>query len=212
MKSLATEAEQRCLQKNKLNTIFLTHEETDRIRKTFKERLKKCEELKVQPRVSSDAKFQMNQVATVSLLADLAGAPETGLNEQKCPDVMFTFLVGRPYPPCTVPLQDLQPMKISDLRMDTHHRGRVLTVRRLTPVVKLILCSWIVVQDAKDAITGEMERLEVSLHKSRHGQDVLESGYWFQIKEPFFTLSELGRIYTSDRPSVGPSLQGWVSR
>ena len=30
--------------------------------------------------------------------------------------------VGYPYPPCTVLLQDLPPMELSDLVMDTHHR------------------------------------------------------------------------------------------
>ena len=40
--------------------------------------------------------------------------------------------------------------------------------------------------------SGETERLEISLHKSKHGEDVLEFGTVFKIKEPYFTLSDQG--------------------
>jgi hypothetical protein len=172
------------------NAIFLAPEEAERVRKTLKGRLKKCQERSGQPRVPGDPKSRLNQVAATSLLSDIAAAPEPGVKAQKGrPDSMVAFTVGYPYPPCTVLLQDLQPMKLSDLRMDTHHRGRVLTVRRVAPVVKLVACSWTVVQEES---TGEMERLEVLLHKSKHGQDVLESGSIFEVKEPYFTLSDQG--------------------
>jgi hypothetical protein len=186
--------------KNHNSTIFLTPEEVERVRKTLKGRLQKCQELAGQPRVPADPKTSLNQVGTASLLADIAGTPEHGLKAQKSrPDAMVAFAVGNPYPPCTVLLQDLKPMKLSDLRMETHNRGHVLTVRRVAPVVKLVAFSWTVVQEES---SGEMERLEILLHKSKHGQDILESGSIFEIKEPYFTLGDQGEpTLRIDHPS-----------
>jgi hypothetical protein len=185
---------------NHNNTIFLTPEEAERLRKTLKGRLQKCQELAGQPRVPTDPKTSRNQVGTASLLADIAATPEPGLKAQKGrPDVIVAFTVGNPYPPCTVLLQHLKPMKLSDLRMETHHRGHVLTVRRVAPVVKLVAFSWTVVQEES---SGEMERLEILLHKSKHGQDILDSGSIFEIKEPYFTLSDQGEpTLRIDHPS-----------
>ena len=160
------------------------------MRKTLNGRLQKCQSLAGQPRVPGDPKTRMNQVTMASLLADMTAGPEPGLKAQKGrPDAVVAFAVGSPYPPCTLLLQDLRPMKLSDLRMDTHHRGRVLTVQRAAPVVKLVAWSWTVVQEDSSAKT---ERLEVLLHKSKHDHDILESGSIFEIKEPYFTLSDQG--------------------
>jgi tetratricopeptide (TPR) repeat protein len=185
---------------NHNSTIFLTLEEAERVRKTLKGRLQKCQELTGQPRVPADPKTSLNQVRTASLLADIAATPEPGLKAQNGrPDAMVAFAVGNPYPPCTILLQDLKPMKLSDLRMETHHRGHVLTVRRVAPVVKLVAFSWTVVQEES---SGEMERLEILLHKSKHDQDILESGSIFDLKEPYFTLSDQGEpTLRIDHPS-----------
>jgi len=81
-------------------------------------------------------------VLTVSLLLDLSMISELGLKVKKGgTDSMVAFALGHPYPLCTVFLQDLYPMKFSDLRMDTHHRGCVLIVRRVAPVAKLVAFS-----------------------------------------------------------------------
>lgn len=80
-------------------------------------------------------------------------------------------------------------MKIADLRMETHHRGRQLRIQRISPVVDLAARSWAMVQDEHGE---ETERLEVCLHKVRHGEDVLESAKTFIIKDPYFTLTDQG--------------------
>lgn len=61
-------------------------------------------------------------------MADMSGETEPSKGRS---DAMKAFIVGNHYLPCTVPLQDLQPMELADLRMDVHHRGRVLTVKRI---------------------------------------------------------------------------------
>lgn len=113
------------------------------MRKAFSGRLQRCQTLAGQPRAPGDKRARLNQVTTASLLADIAVAPDSGLKAQRVrPDSMPAFCIGHPYPPCTVSLQDLQPMSLSDLRMETHHRGRVLVVRRIAPVVTLAVFSW----------------------------------------------------------------------
>jgi hypothetical protein len=83
--------------------------------------------------------------------------------------------------------------------MDTHHRGRRLTVKRASPVVTPAARSWTMVQDEAG---DETERLEVCLHKSRHGEDVLETASAFVIKEPYFTLTDQGEATLRiDHPS-----------
>lgn len=108
--------------------------------------------------------------------------------------------VGQAYPPCALALQDLQPINLADLRMETHHRGRRLAVRRASPVVMLVSRSWTMVRD--EAGGGEVERLEVCLHTKRRGEDVLESASGFVVKEPYFTLTDQGEATLRvDHPS-----------
>jgi tetratricopeptide (TPR) repeat protein len=172
------------------NTIFLTEQEAERVRNTVKERLKKCSELVGHSREPRDSKSAISQATGASLMADMGGALGSTIP---------ALAVGQPYPPCIISLQDLQPMNLADLQMETHHRGRRLTIRRASPVVTLAARSWAMVQDE---VGEETERLEVCLHKSRHGEDVLESASVFVIKEPYFTLTDQGEATLRiDHPS-----------
>ncbi|KAF1971836.1 SET domain-containing protein [Bimuria novae-zelandiae CBS 107.79] len=94
--------------------------------------------------------------------------------------------------------------------MDTHHRGRRLTIKRVSPVVVLTARSWTMVEDAEG---GDTERLEMCLHKSRHGEDILEYAKSFMIKEPYYTLTEEGEAtiridHPSDLISLSDALAG----
>jgi tetratricopeptide (TPR) repeat protein len=113
--------------------------------------------------------------------------------------VVKSDALGEPYPPSILPLKDLEPMKFTDLKMETHHRGKKLVIRRSIPVVALTARSWTMVQDAEEK---ETERLEMCLHKTRYGEDVLESTRNFIIKEPYFTLTDQGEpTLRIDHPS-----------
>ncbi|KAK3942908.1 hypothetical protein QBC46DRAFT_379061 [Diplogelasinospora grovesii] len=174
------------------NTVFLSPQEAERIRNTVKDRLTKCSEVAGNVRETRDVKGSISQATGASLMADTGGAQR---------ETLPALAVGQTYPPCTASLQDLQPMKLSDLKMETHHRGRKLTVKRASPVVVLSARSWTMVQDQEGG-GDEIERLEVCLHKSRHGQDVLESASVIVIKEPYFTLTEEGEATLRiDHPS-----------
>jgi tetratricopeptide (TPR) repeat protein len=164
----------------RLNTIYLTEQEVERIRNTVKEKVKKCSELEGRAREPRDKQSSIGQAKNASLMADMGGAQE---------DALPALGVGSFYPPSTFTLHDLQPMKLTELQMNTHYRGRRLTVKRISPVVTLTARSWTIVQDENDE---EVERLELCLHSLRYGEDVLESGSVFVIKEPYFTLGDDG--------------------
>ena len=179
---------------NQENTIFLTEQEAERIRNTAKDILKKCSELVGHARETRDSKTAISQAIGASLMADM-NMTQTKGQEGTLP----ALAVGQPYPPCTLSLQDLQPMKLAQLQIDTHHRGRRIIVKRASPVVTLAARSWTMVQDEEG---DDTERLEVCLHKSRHGEDVLESASLFIIKEPYFTLTDQGEATLRiDHPS-----------
>ncbi|OTB03195.1 hypothetical protein M426DRAFT_321984 [Hypoxylon sp. CI-4A] len=180
------------------NTIFLTEQEAERIRNTVKDRVKKCSELVGSARERRDPGDAKRQATGASLMADMGGGDVDEAQTQGRGTIP-ALAVGQPYPPCTIRVQDLEPMKLGDLQMDTHHRGRRLTVKRLSPVVTLIARSWTMVQEEAG---DDAERLEICLHKSRHGKDILESASSFIIKEPYFTLTDQGEpTIRIDHPS-----------
>ncbi len=182
-------------QKNSDTTIYLTEQEVDRIRKTATEHLKKCSELAGHAREPRDAKAALSQASSASLMADMGAMT---LSHPQ-PSTLPILIVGQPYPPCLVRIDELHPMKISELRLSTHHRGRQLAVKRMSPVVTLSTRSWTMVKD--DA--GEIERLEITLHNTGPGgRDVLESARSFVLKEPYFTLTPDGEpTLRIDHPS-----------
>ncbi|KAF2488701.1 tetratricopeptide [Lophium mytilinum] len=184
------------------NTIFLTEKEADRIRKTIEAKLKKCSESVGNAREPRDSKAAIQQATGMSLMADMGGSTDPDLTQPVGRGRSLPAIgVGQPYPPCIVPLRDLKPMKLADLKMETHHRGRRLTVKcaRRCPVVTHAARSWTMVQNEAG---DETERLEICLHKSRHGEDVLESASVYIIKEPYFTFTNQGEATLRiDHPS-----------
>ncbi|KAF1831274.1 SET domain-containing protein [Decorospora gaudefroyi] len=183
------------------NTIYLTEQEAERIRSTVKERIRKCSEQNGNAKEPRDKTAAHQQATGAALMADMGGAPDPDMTQTqgKGANTIPAIEVGQPYPPCTASLSELESMEMADLRMETHHRGRKLVVKRESPVVTLVARSWTVVQGENGSDT---ERLEICLYKSRHGEDILESAKLFIIKEPYFTLTDQGEpTLRIDHPS-----------
>ncbi|WQF84415.1 Putative SET domain, tetratricopeptide-like helical domain superfamily, SET domain superfamily [Colletotrichum destructivum] len=178
------------------NTVLLTEQEAQRIRATVRETRKQCVERKGNAREFRDAHATVSQATGTSLMMDMGSMAGQGQR-----DTLPALGVGQTYPPSTASLQDLKPMKFTELQMETHHRGRSLIVKRASrcPVVTLAARSWTVVQDEEEK---ETERLEICLHKTTDGEDTLESARRYIIKEPYFTLTEDGEATLRiDHPS-----------
>ena len=181
------------------NTIYLTAREAERIQKLAKDRITQCNKSKDQAREPREATPSIQQATGASLMADMGGAPDPDMTNAHGGQVPFIVL-GQVYPPCIAEdVEELEEMKIAELKMETHHRGKKLVVRRASPVVELTVRSWCMVQDEDGK---ETERLEMHLHKKRHGEEILESTKRFIIKEPYFTLTEQGEpTLRVDHPS-----------
>ncbi|KAF2017267.1 SET domain-containing protein [Aaosphaeria arxii CBS 175.79] len=187
--------------KNDGSTIFLSEQEVSRIRSTVQNRIKQCESIRGQARSPRDKKSSISEATGASLMADMGGMPDPDMAEGARGAAVPALAVGQPYPPCVIPLRELELMKIKDLVLDTHHRGRRLKVKRASPVVTLTARSWTMVQDVEDG-GDEIERLEMCLHKTRHGEDVLELNAYYEIKEPYFTINDQGEpTLRIDHPS-----------
>lgn len=191
---------------NNASTVFFTPEEINRIRTTVSSTLQHASQLRGTPRQPRDAASSIREATAASLMADMAVSSRSQEQGESLP----VLTVGQPYAPCTVPASELSLMKLADLRVETHHRGCKLVLRRaagvrgkgVSAVVQLAARSWTLVQDVDGE--GGMERLEVCLHTHHHGKDMLEcsGGKTLVVREPYFTVTEQGEATLRvDHPS-----------
>jgi len=167
--------------------FFMTPHEAERIDTKIKSRISRCDELVGQTRKPRDQNASARLQAMAGFFSDMAADEQNnGIRPTSKNLSVPVLLAGRPYPPCTVPVNELRHMRVPDLHIDTHHRGSLLILQRTSPVVKFRTHSWIVV---KDQLSDESERLELHLHNSWYGEDILESARHLALKEPYFTLN-----------------------
>jgi tetratricopeptide (TPR) repeat protein len=177
----------------------MSPEESERIQRTIKDLARLREEQTGQSMEPTDPKSLIEQAISTSLMQEMSSAAFGLGAPRKTRETMVAYGIGKPYPPSTAKLADLQPMAIKDLRMETHHRGFFLSLHRVSPVCILQASSWTVV---KGLPSDEVERLEVFLHTSQYGSNTLDIASDLVIKEPYYTLSSQGE-YTIrvDHPS-----------
>lgn len=97
--------------------------------------------------------------------------------------------VPPPYPPCVLPLVRLQNMMVKDLKLETHHRGRLLFLKTITEAWTGHVSGGI--QVAADDVTGEAVMVEVYIvarEERRKATDMLPKGSVFVIKEPYMYM------------------------
>ncbi|KAK5745539.1 hypothetical protein LTR17_001410 [Elasticomyces elasticus] len=92
------------------------------------------------------------------------------------------MFINHVYPPSIVPAEQLEPMHISDLRLETRHEGRVLLLRTIGhplsgPVIK-------------NAVEDDRANVDVlalyNIHKSIPPNSLLPKGAVVAIKEPLY--------------------------
>ncbi|KAJ7810418.1 hypothetical protein B0H14DRAFT_3112485 [Mycena olivaceomarginata] len=93
-------------------------------------------------------------------------------------------------PPCTKPLSSLTPITLRDLRLETHHRGRVLVARALSVPSRISA-----VMNAIEDGNGDVDRLAIhNLPRSARTERVLPSGAIVAVKEPYYKVSGDGGV------------------
>ncbi|CEI62419.1 hypothetical protein FVEN_g4961 [Fusarium venenatum] len=171
------------------STLFMSPEESARIQTTVCDRLKYRKERMGRAREHKDAKDLIEQAVSTSLMQDISSTAFGLGASRKTKETMPAYGVGDPYLPCIKKLNDLEPMHLNGLRIESHHRGFFLYLRRVSPVAILETSSWAVVQDRS---SSDVERIELFLHKSQHGHDILDTAYEIIVKEPYYTLNSRG--------------------
>ncbi|KAK5686857.1 hypothetical protein LTR17_026782 [Elasticomyces elasticus] len=105
--------------------------------------------------------------------------------------------IPEPYPPCTVPLESLEVIKLSHLTTETHHRGKALFVERIGPLIETSILTIGAVKD----VDGDAEAIEI-YHADPHLADMLPPSTLFFLKEPFLTLGINGKsVIRVDHPT-----------
>lgn len=175
-------------------TVYLSPQEADNIKSRIQDALQKRKSTSGLPRTPLDAQTLIKNAVSTSFLADINGIPDPDTHQTHS-GPLPVITVGDAYPPCILPIQDLQTIKLADLKMDTHHRGQKLVLQRASPVVEFWSRSWTVVKD-EDGNGTDAERLEIFMHNKRLGKEVLEGGEeegekWV-VKEPWFTANDQG--------------------
>ncbi|KAF5671585.1 n-lysine methyltransferase SMYD2 [Fusarium denticulatum] len=181
------------------NTIFMSPEESERIKRTIKDLARLRGEQTGRSREPTDPKSLIEQAISTSLMQEMSAAAFGLGAPRKTRETMVAYGIGKPYPPSTAKIADLLSMAIKDLKVETHHRGFYLALRRVSPVSVLQASSWTVV---KGQLFDEVERLEAFLHTSQYGDNTLEIASDLVIKEPYYTLNSQGECTIRvDHPS-----------
>jgi hypothetical protein len=97
--------------------------------------------------------------------------------------------VEAPYPPCTSHLADLEPALLSELRLNSHHRGKVLLVK----FIGILDTTWKNTIAAIEDISGDVELLNLHFVCMNKTPSLTwpRLGSWMAIKDPFFTVEEI---------------------
>jgi tetratricopeptide (TPR) repeat protein len=100
-----------------------------------------------------------------------------------------TIRVEAPYHPCAMRLTELKPVLMSELGLNTHHRGRVL----LAKLVGVVDTTWTNTLATIEDLSGDVELLKLHFvcMDKQPGNSWPKVGSWLAIKDPFFTLDEI---------------------
>lgn len=113
-----------------------------------------------------------------------SGAPET-LSA-------ITLVIPPPYRACTLPLDKLEPVAISRLRLEMHHRGKVVLLRTLTSPLRTASLHTIVEDENGTAI--EVVLYYQPSESVMAAEKILPRGAIYALKEPFLRYIG-GRFY-----------------
>lgn len=103
---------------------------------------------------------------------------------------LATSQVPAQYPPCVRPVQELQPMMISDMTLETHHRGKQTLVRVLTPADRMTAVMAIAEDEEGTALLLQLYNQPGEAIVSK--DTILHDGDICLLKEPFFKATVMG--------------------
>lgn len=93
------------------------------------------------------------------------------------------------YPPCEKALEQLKPMLVSQMKLQKHHRGRMLTVRACTAPDSRLSAIVTVVED-RDGTAVPLFFYNMHTRSATRPESILPKGTILLIKEPFLKLKQ----------------------
>ncbi|KAK5113327.1 hypothetical protein LTR85_010944 [Meristemomyces frigidus] len=101
-------------------------------------------------------------------------------------NTILGIIVGQPYMPSTKSVDELEQITIAQLRTETHHKGKVLLVRRMGGLILARTTIGSIVVDE----TGTPEILKLGHGDASLGEDgLLPTSVVIAIKEPYYTFN-----------------------
>ncbi|RDW63192.1 TPR domain protein [Aspergillus mulundensis] len=144
-----------------------------------KEILRKAQSRKGQRPKSTESREQMIRQFNFRHMMRAAKKLETGQ--------MLTSYLPPAYPPSIAPLADLKKVHISDLRLETHHRGSYLLLRAVTPSEIITGILLLAEDEADDVIKLQLYNQDIDSMKH-----CLAEGSVVVIKEPYLKATADG--------------------
>ncbi|KAK4553115.1 hypothetical protein LTR86_009842 [Recurvomyces mirabilis] len=165
--------------------------DSDVLMETFRGRFKDAQTHQGENRIPKDPYALMTN--------HYAAIVEGKQHRDQPPSTPVSVEIGWPYLPCTIALDNLRPMKISELKRETHHRGRSLMLRQMGEHSRGLIHVTAVVRD----VQGSLESLVFhTADISRPERDIMPSNAVMIIKEPFYTIhGSLQDVLFIDHPS-----------
>jgi len=106
--------------------------------------------------------------------------------------ILRSSFVPPAYLPCLTPFCDLTKVMITDLRLETHHRGAYLLLRSITPPDRMTAIMAIVEDENKDVLMLQLYYQEEE--NERAAEEILEEGTVLIVKEPYLKLMSDGDV------------------
>lgn len=105
--------------------------------------------------------------------------------------ILHSSHIPAPYAPSVRPVHDLQPLMISNMQLETHHRGKKVLIHVMTPPDRLTAVMAIAEDEEGTAVLLQLynQPEEDEVHEST----ILDEHDIFIIKEPYFKVATSGQ-------------------
>ncbi|KXJ88455.1 TPR domain protein [Microdochium bolleyi] len=122
-------------------------------------------------------------------MAALRG-PISSSSSSSSSGMMATSQLPLPYGPCVRPASELEPIMIADMQLETHHRGKRVALRVLTPPDRMTAVMAIVEDEQGTAVL--LQSYYQPAEAVVPADEIMRAGDVFIVKEPFFKTATDG--------------------
>ncbi|KZM21802.1 uncharacterized protein EKO05_0001775 [Ascochyta rabiei] len=112
------------------------------------------------------------------------------MERSKKNNLIHSSFIPPAYLPCITPLAQLTPIAIDQLTLETHHRGKYLLLKAITPPNRMTGILLLAEDEYEDVVVLQLYQQEEE--NIRPATDVVDVGTTLLIKEPYFKIMASG--------------------